>query len=462
MLGGALMIIGATIQTTSKNLAWFLGGRALVGFGGGFCNNANPLMVIELCYPSQRAPIAGSYNSFTQIGAIGAAIAVFGCYYLRDSDWSWRLPLLIQVVPTAIQWSLIMFGPESPRWLIGKGRDEEALRILAKYHGDGNPEHPLVVYEFEEMKNAISNEEESKAVWSHLFKTRGMRKRSFTMICLAICGQWSGYSMVSYYLNQVLTTVGLTDRPVQLGINISISLLSFICGFIAGLNADRFGRRPIFLISIYGMLACFTSVTICTSLYVESHSAISGKLTVVFVCKSTVAALSFWPVLTGSLETVLFTGFYSFGWASVLLLYITEIVPFSIRSKAHSLFAITQASMQTFNQYVNPIAFLAMGWKYYIVFDCFIVCIGCFVYFCVPETKGHTLEETALLFDGQDAVAQLQFQADIQAGGAKAATEDHTATDDQGPATDNKHNATLEHYETVQRAERDEVRGGTV
>lgn len=297
MLGGSLMLIGAAIQTSSKDLGWFLGGRALVGFGGGFCNNANPLMVIELCYPSQRAPIAGAYNSFTQIGAIVAAATVFGCYYIRDNDWSWRLPLLVQVIPTAIEWSLVMFGPESPRWLIGRGKDAEALRILAKYHGDGNPEHPLVVYEFEEMKNAISHEGKSKAAWSHLFKTRGMRKRSFTMMCLAVCGQWSGSSMVSYYLNQVLTTVGLTNRPVQLGINLSISFLSFICGFIAGLNADRFGRRPIFLISIYGMLACFTGVTICTSLYVDSHSIIAGKLTVLFICKFPGAAALFYLCL---------------------------------------------------------------------------------------------------------------------------------------------------------------------
>jgi hypothetical protein len=126
-----------------------------------------------------------------------------------------------------------MFGLEQPRWLIGKDKDEEALRILAKYHGDRNLEQSLVVYEFEKMKYAISNEEETQVAWSYLFKTCGMRKQSLTMIRLAMCEQWSCYPMVSYYTNQVVTTVGFDWEGRQLGINVSISLLSFICTFIA-------------------------------------------------------------------------------------------------------------------------------------------------------------------------------------------------------------------------------------
>jgi MFS family permease len=209
MLGGSLMLTGAVLQATSKNIGWFMGGRALLGFGGGFNNNADPLMVIELCYPSQRPPIAGAYNSFVNVGSIIAAATTFGTYYITNSEWSWRLPVLIQIVPTAIQWSIIMFGPESPRWLIGKGKDQQALKILAKYHGGGDPNHPLVIYEYEEMRKAIAEEHDNKVGWTHLFKTPGMRKRSFTMMVLAVSGQWSGNAMISYYLNQVSFQVTL-------------------------------------------------------------------------------------------------------------------------------------------------------------------------------------------------------------------------------------------------------------
>ena len=67
-------------------------------------------MVIELAYPSHRAAVAGSYNSTTNIGSIVASAVTFGTYYMVG-DWSWRMTSLFQVIPTAIQWSLVMFGP---------------------------------------------------------------------------------------------------------------------------------------------------------------------------------------------------------------------------------------------------------------------------------------------------------------------------------------------------------------
>ena len=157
-----------------------------------FNNNADPLMVIELAYPSHRAAVAGSYNSITNVGSVVAAAVTFASFY-RTGDWSWRICSLVQVIPTAIQWSLVMFGPESPRWLISKGRNEEALAILVEYHGDGDPQNPMVLYEFEEMKKSMVEEMANKKYgWTHLFRTRGMRKRSFTMMGLAISGQWCG------------------------------------------------------------------------------------------------------------------------------------------------------------------------------------------------------------------------------------------------------------------------------
>jgi len=430
MLGGAMMLTGAALQASSRNVNYFIGGRALLGFGGGFNNNADPLMVIELCYPSHRAPIAGSYNSFTNIGSIVAAAVTFGTYYMSGS-WSWRLPLLIQVIPTTVQWCSIMFGPESPRWLMSKGKEEEALRVLAKYHGGGNERDPMVLYEFEEIRNAVIQEKENRRHgWRDLFGSPGMRRRMFTIMGLAVAGQWSGNSMVSYYLNQVLTTVGITDKPSQLGINVGLSVWNFICGFTAGFHADRLGRRRIFLISIVGMLFMFTGVTICSAEYVEHKNHAAGDLTLLFI--------------------FLFTGFYAMAWSSVLLLYCTEVIPFSLRAKAHSVWAITQASMQVFNQYVNPIAFLALGWKYYIIFDCLIVVIGICIYFFVPETKGHTLEETALMFDGADAVLDLQRNAEEEAAHDKGRTEAEILDHNLGGADlDEKDKVVYEHRENV-------------
>lgn len=76
------------------------------------------------------------------------------------NEWSWRIPSIIQGIPSAIQLFLILLAPESPRWLISKGREAEGLRTLAYYHADGNDQDPLVQFEFEEIRAAIAYDRE--------------------------------------------------------------------------------------------------------------------------------------------------------------------------------------------------------------------------------------------------------------------------------------------------------------
>ena len=92
---------------------------------------------------------------------------------------------------------------ESPRWLIGKGKDEQALKILAKYHGGGDPNHPLVIYEYEEMRKAIAEEHDNKVGWTHLFDARDEEAIIYDDGLGGEPPTWSGNAMISYYLNQV-------------------------------------------------------------------------------------------------------------------------------------------------------------------------------------------------------------------------------------------------------------------
>jgi len=329
-----------------------------------------------------------------------------------------------------VQMSLIMFGPESPRWLMSKGRDREALDILTYYYGKGNPHDPMVLYTFEEMKNAIETEKaQGRTNWIALFNSKGMRRRSFTMMGLALAGQWSGNGLVTYYLSPVLNTIGLTDRVQQLAINLSLSVWNFICGYVSGFQAERFGRKAIMLTMTILMFFFLVAVTICSARYNITHSNVAGDFVVLFI--------------------FLFTGCYQFGWPSIMLLYCTEIVPFSMRSKGHSLWAITQASFLVFNQYTNPIGFSSLGWKYYIVFDCVMVLIIVCLYLFIIETKGLTLEETAVLFDGVDAVQELQKTADINAA-ADARMDDIIAGHiDEGSKSPASEKGSISHQETV-------------
>ena len=94
----------------------------------------------------------------------------FGTLYIK-SNWAWRLPSLLQAAPSFVQLILVVWLPESPRWLMSQGKDEKALNILAKYHANGDRDDPLVRFEFAEMKATIAQGEQ-KGRWSDLFATR--------------------------------------------------------------------------------------------------------------------------------------------------------------------------------------------------------------------------------------------------------------------------------------------------
>jgi hypothetical protein len=92
----------------------------------------------------------------------------------------------------------IFFCPESPRWLVNKGRDQEAINILAKWHCDGDVDDPLVSYEYEEIKYALHIEKEAKDSTSYrsILATKGNRKRLFVVIAIGFFSQWSGNGLV--------------------------------------------------------------------------------------------------------------------------------------------------------------------------------------------------------------------------------------------------------------------------
>jgi len=107
--------------------------------------------------------------------------------------------------------------------------------------------------------------------------------------------------------------------------------------------------------------------------------------------------------------------------------YTVEILPFAIRAKGFNVFNFAISLSLIFNQYVNPIALDNIAWKYYIVYCCWIAFELVFCYFFIIETKGRTLEETAALFDGEQA------EAAVHAGVHDVRHVDEKGSDDYVP-----------------------------
>jgi hypothetical protein len=149
------------------------------------------------------------------------------------------------------------FIPESPRYLVSKGLEGQASRILAKYHANGGDERdPLVMFELAQIRHALRMEEESHktTTWRSLVATKGNRKRMLIIVAIAIFSQWSGNGLVSYYINLVLEGVGITSTETKAAINGGLQIYNFAIAVVAAMLVDKLGRRTLFLISNSGML----------------------------------------------------------------------------------------------------------------------------------------------------------------------------------------------------------------
>ncbi|TFK59966.1 hexose transporter [Pluteus cervinus] len=395
--GSVVMVLATIVQTASQNVNMFIGARFMLGFGLGFAANTAPMLIMEIAYPTQRGPISSVYNALWPGGALLASWVTFGSFHM-NSSWAWRMPSAFQALPSVFQVFLILWGPESPRWLVARGREKEALEVLGYYHGNGNQDDPLVQFEFEEIRTAIHEEQiQARTSWFDLFRTPGNRKRMRIVLAIAVFSQWSD-------LNKVFDTIGITDPVEQLLINAFLNLWSLILAVGGGLLCDRLGRRTLFITSTAGMLVFFLLQTVCSSQYALHGNKAAGNAVVAFI--------------------YLYSAAYAIAYSPLITSYTIEVLPFSLRAKGFTLFGFFVTASLVFNQYVNPIALQKLGWKYYIVYVVWLAFELVYVYLFLVE---RTLEETAALFDGDTKVAELQRHAAATVGLSGA--ESHGSTE---------------------------------
>jgi MFS family permease len=270
LVGSCIMILGVGLQTGARNFGMFVAARLLIGFGDCIVLGSAPLLITELAPPQDRAVLVTLSGASYHSGAFIASWVTFATLKI-PSNWSWRLPSLLQCTFSIIISIAIAFTPESPRWLISKDRSEEALDIIAKYHSiDGDRDDKLVQLEYNEIVAAIKMDQEANRTgWLDLFRTPGNRKRMGIITAIGFFSQWyvipkllinywmmaydddrSGNGIISYYLTTIMKEIGITSSSTQLGINGGMKSASLCTNIGMSFLADKMGRRPMYLISV--------------------------------------------------------------------------------------------------------------------------------------------------------------------------------------------------------------------
>ncbi|KAJ5910314.1 hypothetical protein N7504_004957 [Penicillium tannophilum] len=386
--GCIIMLFGVAMVSIGYHIALFVVGRIVLGFGLGIAQECSPLLVTELVHPQHRAVYSSIYNSLWYVGSLIGACVALGTNHIIGSEWSWRVPCLLQGIPSICQLIFIWTVPESPRWLISKGKLAQAKKVLAYVHAQGDEDDALVNVEFDQIQQTIALEKElENNNWSEFWSTKGNRHRSIILISIGFFSQWSGNGIVSYFLPTVLKMIGITNSNTQLTINLILSAVNVVSATGICFFVDYFGRRKLFLTSSISMLLCFIATTIALARFSEDEPSTNSN------AAHTVIAFIFLYYIS-----------YNIGFSGMLVSYSSEILPYRLRAKGLTLMFFCVDLSLWFNQYVNPIALLNIHWKYYIVYCVFLVFEIFVVWKYYIETKEIPLEEIVKKFDGDNAV----------------------------------------------------------
>lgn len=386
--GSVLMVIGAIVQTTSHNFGMFVASRLIIGLGIPFAIVGASSLIGELSHPNERAILGSLFNACYFIGSIVAAGVTLGTFKI-PTNWGWRIPSLLQIVPSALQLIFIWFMPESPRWLVSKGRGDEAMAILVKYHAEGDSSSEFVKAEYVQIEKTIEMEAEAAHLgWLQLLATAGMRKRLLIGAFLGLATQWSGNGLTSYFLARILETVGIHDNHTKNEINLGLSCWGFVNATFFALTSSRFPRRTIYLTCTISLLAVFTAWTIASARYAIHHDQASSRAVLFFI--------------------FLYSPCYNIAYNALSYTFLVEIFPFQVRAKGIAIFQWFGRAAGFFNQFVNPVGIANAGWKYYISYCVFLLFEVVFVYFLFPETHGKTLEELAFLYEDDKKNEQIK------------------------------------------------------
>ncbi|RDW93387.1 sugar porter family MFS transporter [Aspergillus mulundensis] len=381
-LGSFIMVIGALLQCTSYDLAQFIIGRLVTGFGNGMNTSTVPTWQSECCKANKRGQLVMIEGAMITCGITISYWIDYGLLFADPSEVAWRFPLAFQIFFALIILAFVMFLPESPRWLVLKGREDEAREVLGALVGDGS-DPSFIQTEFTAIKATVL--EMASGSFKDMFTFT--EDRHFHRTVLAYVNQMfqqiSGINLITYYIPVVLEN--------QLGMNLQNSRLIaacngteyFLASWIAVFTVEKFGRRTLMLFGAAGM---------SISMAILAGTASAGTNS------ANIACIVFLFV---------FNTFFAIGWLGMTWLYPAEIVPLKIRAPANALATSSNWIFNFLVVMITPVAFDNIGYQTYIIFAVINAFIFPVTYFFYPETAYRSLEEMDRIFRKTKSVFSL-------------------------------------------------------
>lgn len=359
-----LYAVSGLLSAIPRTFMEFLVARFISGLGIGASSMICPIYIAELAPAAKR----GRLGSLFQLGiVVGIFLTLFinaRIQGLGDEAWNtasgWRWMLGAEVAPAVLLLALLFFVPESPRWLLSVGRDDEARRVLESVDG---PEH--AAREIAAVR-AVLGEEEGR--FSELFHARFRRPLIVAVLVMAF-SQFSGINAIMYYSTKIFTTAGVGVQDSFMS-SVIVGLVNVVFTFVAIAFVDKAGRRALLLIGLAVQVVALATVG---AMFRAGYNGL--------------------PLL---LAILAFIGAFAMAMGPISWILCSEIFPTKVRGRAMSVatFVIWTSCYivaQTFPM-LNDSPAIGPAMTFWVYGACSLASLV-FVAAMVPETKGRSLEE---------------------------------------------------------------------
>lgn len=381
VLACAVFSVGIIMQTVAEALALFVVGRVFAGLGVGLVSCLIPMYQSE-CSPKWiRGAVVSTYQWAITIGILLAAIVNNGTKDYAGYK-SFQIPIAIQFVWAGVLAAGMAFLPESPRWLIKKGNTKAASRSLSRL--TGLPENdPSVEAELADIQANLDAERalgESSYLDCFRFNHNKIGYRTLTGIFIQAWQQLTGINFIFYYGTTFFQRAGIRNAFT---ITIATGVINVFMTLPGMWGVEKFGRRKLLLVGATGMAICEFIVAI-VGVTVAAENIAGQKVLIAFVC--------------------IYIAFFASTWGPVAWVITGEIFPLQVRAKAMSLsvasnwlwnFAIGYATPYLVNTGEGN---AGLEVKVFFIWGSTCACCLIFTYFCVPETKGLSLEQIDVMY----------------------------------------------------------------
>lgn len=384
IIGSILMIIGTVISTAAFGPQWGMGqfvvGRVISGIGNGMNTATIPVWQSEMSKAENRGLLVSFEGSVIAVGTFIAYWIDFGFSYI-DSSVQWRFPVAFQIVFAAILLIGMIGLPESPRWLIGKDRIDEAQHVLHALGGD-EADKEFIDKELRIIRDSIQRNS-GQGGYTELFS--GGQSQHFRRMLIGASTQFfqqfTGCNAAIYYSTVLFEDSLKRDHRFSLilgGVFATIYALATIPAFWL---VEKVGRRKLFLIGSIGQGCSFVITLACLAASENAAEPQSEE-----IAKGAAVGLYFFIV------------FFAFTILQLPWIYPPEINPTRTRTAATSVSTCTNWICNFAVVMFTPVFIGEAGWGAYLFFALMNFIWVPIIFFFYPETAGRSLEEIDIIF----------------------------------------------------------------